>query len=598
MHIIGTSGHVDHGKTALIEALTGINADRLPEERRRGMTIDLGFAHFAGENGEPVGVIDVPGHERFIRNMVAGAWSLSCAVLVVAGTEGWMQQTEDHARVLAAMGIPEIVCALTKVDLIEEDMREIVSELAQEELTRVFGRIIPVIPVSSVTGEGIGELRSHLLTVLKGVRRKEKLSSPFIHIDRVFSVKGAGTVITGSLAGGPLNEGDVLTILPGRIETKIRGIQSYYSTVQTAFPVSRVACNLQGLRKEEVSRGCIATVRPGDFWVENEFVIQIEALDEDNAAIRNHMEIEMACGTGHYIGRIHFLRTEGFARIVLEEEVAVSWLDTCLFIRRGGHHILGKGKFLWAGEIDRHLRIRLAQILAAYPAPQVITEEAILRFLMKEWHTARRGGEKKALKRFIAEQQLSARLIQDTWILEERLLKEVEKLNALCSRPGGVSRAEYLQVSGLPHDVGEYLIERGLNMYEITGREQVLLSPEQLGGDYALSPLAQRIMSLLTQRDDRGLQLKEITEAGAKRELRNLVRIGKVVALEGDVYFTRERFDQLSALILEGLEKGTVFAISDAKDRTGLSRRYMLPLLNRMEANGLVERSGDNRVVL
>ena len=174
MHIIGTSGHVDHGKTALIQALTGINADRLPEEKKRGMTIDLGFAHFEGTGGETVGVIDVPGHERFIRNMVAGAWSLSCAVLVVAANEGWMQQTEDHARVLEAMGTERLICGLTKSDLVEKSTLPSVMEEVRTNLYRVFQKEITIIPVSSLTGEGIEDLKSEILTILQTIPQKEE----------------------------------------------------------------------------------------------------------------------------------------------------------------------------------------------------------------------------------------------------------------------------------------------------------------------------------------------------------------------------------------------------------------------------------------
>ena len=205
-HIIGTSGHVDHGKTALIKALTGINADRLPEEKKRGMTIDLGFAHFQGEEGETVGVIDVPGHERFIRNMVAGAWSLSCAVLVVAGNEGWMQQTEDHARVLEAMGIENIICALTKIDIMEGKNLEPMSHEIRLNLSRIFEKKIEVVPLSSHTGEGIETLRRRILDILKNIPQKGS-GSAYIHIDRAFTVKGSGTVITGSLSGGEICEG-------------------------------------------------------------------------------------------------------------------------------------------------------------------------------------------------------------------------------------------------------------------------------------------------------------------------------------------------------------------------------------------------------
>lgn len=597
MHVIGTAGHVDHGKTALIEALTGINADRLPEEKERGMTIDLGFAHFEGTQGDPVGVIDVPGHERFIRNMVAGAWSLSCAILVIDGSEGWMQQTEDHARVLEVMGIPEIVCAVTKIDIVEKDFLDYVIGLTGENLLRIFNREVSIIPVSSVTGEGIDKLRARILERLKSISHHESGKSGFIHIDRVFSIRGAGTVITGSLAGGELSEGDELTILPTGRTTRIRGIQSYYHSIQRAIPVSRVACNLQGIKTEEISRGCIAAVDPDVFQIEKEFIIQWKELNEGRKSIKNHMELELACGTGHYIGVIHFLRADGFARIVLNELVPVAWGDPCLFIQQGGHRILGKGRFIWAGKTDRHFRSRLSEILARYPVPGSINSDSVLRFMLQEWITCSTNTEAKAIKHFARTEGLKIRSIKDTPILEERLLEEADKLDRLCSKPGGIDKAEFLQSGELPREIKEYLINRGLTTYSIVQIGQILLSPEQMGDDFGLSPTAKKILEMLEEHRDRGLQLKEIIEPEVRKEMRNLVRIKRVVALEGEIYFSHNRFDALVRDILGDLSPGTSFSIPEAKEKTGLTRRYMIPLLNKMEENGMVKRDGDRRIV-
>jgi selenocysteine-specific elongation factor len=597
LHIIGAAGHVDHGKPALIGALRGIYADRKKEKKSRGMTIDLGFAHFEGPGGSPVGVIDVPGHERFIRNMVAGAWGLSCAVLVIAGDEGWMQQTEDHARVLEAMGIEEIVCAITKKDVVEEDILEYVAEIAQENLDRIFHKKISIIPVSSVTGDGIDKLRTVIFERLRALPEKQFDGSGFIHIDRVFTIKGSGTVVTGSLSGGELSEGDEITILPQGTKTRIRGIQSYYSTIETAQPVSRVACNVQGIKKEEISRGCIAVKNPQQFRTEKEFIIQWEELDKTRKTIKNHMEVELACGTGHYIGTIHFLKASGFARIVLNGPISVSWFDPFLLIRRGGHHILGKGRFIWAGETDRHFRIHLSSILEKYPVPGSISEEPVLRFMLTGWITVKSDSEKRAVETFVEIEGLKTRLVGGSLILEERLQKESKDLTDLASRPGGVSRAEYLQSSDLPAALKEFLIEEGLKTKDIVAKDHILISPDQLEGEAALSPLAKRLLDMLGKYDKKGVQLKDISEPGAKTELRNLARTGKVVALEGDIYFSTDSFDVLAHSILEGLSSGSSFSIPEAKEKTGLSRRYIIPLLNKMEERGMVKREGDNRVV-
>jgi selenocysteine-specific elongation factor len=595
MHIIGTSGHVDHGKTALIEALTGINTDRLPEEKKRGMTIDLGFAHFEGDGGEAVGVVDVPGHERFIRNMVAGAWSLSCAVLVVAGNEGWMQQTEDHARVLEAMGTGRIICALTKLDIIERASLDAVIQDLGRNLFRLFGKEIEILPVSSYTGEGIETLRRRILEILKTIPPRVEGRSGYIHIDRAFTVKGSGTVITGSLSGGEISAGDELTILPGGRKTKIRGIQSYHSSVVTAAPVSRVACNLQGIGKEEISRGFIAARDPDDFKIAGEFIVLWESMD--GMTIRNHRELEIACGTGHYTGIIHFLRAEGFARIVLNKSVPVNWLGPCLFIQQGGSRILGKGRFIWAGATDRHFRIHLSSVLERYKIGEAIREEAVLRFLLQDWFAFSTEAENKSLEEFCSSEGIGFRTIGSTIVEEQRFRKEEKTLKDLYARPGGLSRAEVLHSRDIPAEVKEFLIQEGLRKNEVLLQGNILISPEQLEERSKLSPLGKKILKLLSRKKNSGLQLKEISDPGARTELRNLALAGKVVPLEDDIYFSAGYFSRLTTILLEGLEPGSTFTIPEAKEKTGLSRRYIIPVLNKMEDMGMVRRQDARRVV-
>ncbi len=598
MHIIGTAGHVDHGKTSLIEALTGINADRLPEEKKRGMTIDLGFAHFKGNNGEPIGVIDVPGHERFIRNMAAGAWSLSCAVIVIAGNEGWMQQTEDHARVLEAMGINSIICALTKTDITEKNTLPAVKKQISENLWKIFKKDIEILPVSSITGEGMEELKKSILGILNTVTEEKIQDSAYINIDRVFTVKGTGTIVTGSLSGDKLSEGDELTILPGGQKTRVRGIQSYYSAVKTAYPVSRVACNLHGIKKENIKRGYSAVKNKADFYSEKEFIIKWEESDSLKKSIKNHMELEIACGTGHYTGRIHFLKTKGYARIVLNEEAAVSWLSPCIFIQQGGHRILGKGCFIWPGKTDKKFRIKLSETIKKYPVPDSVSEEAVLKIILYEWYKTKTEKEKNSVKDFASLENFKIIEIKDTIITEERFKKESNKLLKLCKRQGGISLVEYNNSGDLPLDIKEFLIDKGLKENIFIQKNQLLISTDQLEKQTELSPLGKKILQLMSRQKNKGLQLKEIKEQGAKTELRHLVRMEKIVALEDEIYFSTPYFNKLVSIILESFDPGVDFSIPQAKEKTGLSRRYVIPLLNKMEHMGMLKRAGNNRVVL
>lgn len=599
-YIIGTAGHVDHGKTALIHALTGIDADTLPEEKKRGMTIDLGFAHFTADNGETIGIIDVPGHERFIRNMVAGAWSLSLAMLVVASDEGWMQQTEDHARVLIAMGIEEILCVMTKTDLVDGPVQSVSIEETGKHLQGLFGEKIDIMSVSSHTGEGIEELRSSLVYRLNRSksRRLRDTGSPYIHIDRAFSVKGSGTVVTGSLAGAKLREGDELTILPPGIRTRVRGIQAYHSLVKEAEPVSRVACNLHGIKKEELKRGYIAALNPDDFWTGREFILQWKVLDETRKGIRNHMELELACGTGHYTGRIHFLKTPGYARVVLNETLSTNWLDSSLFISQGGHHILAKGRFIWDGPCDYRFRKKLDEVLSRYPVGKSVKNHATLRLLLAGWVCIEKSTEKDILKKFSKTESYALRFTASCAITEDLFQKEIGQLIRHASQSGGISRAEYSQTLKFPVELSELLINEALKSGSIITKEQLLITPDQLGAKAPLSPLGRTLIHMMNVRHNKGLQFKEIKLAGARKELRDLIRMGRVLALQEDIFYSIETFNRLSEQILEGRATGELFSIPEAKERTELSRRYIIPLLNKMEEKGLVKRFGDKRMVL
>lgn len=250
--IIGTAGHVDHGKTALIKALTGIETDRIKEEKKRGITIELGFAYLDLPDGEKAGIIDVPGHEKFVKNMLAGAGGIDLALLVVAADEGFMPQTREHLGILSLLNISEGIIVVTKKDLVDEDWLEIVCDEIREEVKGTFLENAQMIPVSSYTGEGIEELRQAIFALIDKNSQIKKLDiPPRIPVDRIFSVEGFGTVITGTLIEGTLKVGDPVTVYPSRLETRVRNLQVHSHDVQEAYAGQRVAVNLAGLKKTQ-----------------------------------------------------------------------------------------------------------------------------------------------------------------------------------------------------------------------------------------------------------------------------------------------------------------------------------------------------------
>jgi selenocysteine-specific elongation factor len=257
MFVLGTAGHIDHGKTALIYALTSIDTDRLPEEKERGMTIDLGFAWMKLPSGEKIGIVDVPGHENLIKNMIAGATGIDAVILVIDANEGWMPQTEEHFQIIDLLNIKYGIIALTKVDLVDQNRLNVVEKEIKERLKNTNFFNAPLIKVSSLKNIGIEQIKSAIQNLIAKIKPKRDIGKPRISIDRVFKVKGSGTVITGTLLGGTLHTGMEVTIFPSYRKTRIRNLQSYKEKVESAFPGSRVALNLVGIEKSELHRGDI-----------------------------------------------------------------------------------------------------------------------------------------------------------------------------------------------------------------------------------------------------------------------------------------------------------------------------------------------------
>ena len=256
--IIGTAGHIDHGKTTLIKALTGRNTDRWEEEQRRGITIDLGFTYFDLPNGDRAGIIDVPGHERFINNMVAGVVGMDLVMLVIAADEGIMPQTREHMDILGELGIEKSIIVLNKCDLVDEEWLELVEEEIRDELKGTFLEFAPVVKVSAATGEGLSKLVNMIQKMTENeVTEKDIHTIPRLPIDRVFTMSGFGTIITGTLLAGTIRREDTLCMYPNGKECKIRSIQVHGESVDVCYAGQRVAINLSNIKKSEIHRGCV-----------------------------------------------------------------------------------------------------------------------------------------------------------------------------------------------------------------------------------------------------------------------------------------------------------------------------------------------------
>lgn len=328
--IIGTAGHIDHGKTTLIKALTGRNTDRWEEEQRRGITIDLGFTYFDLKNGDRVGIIDVPGHERFINNMVAGVVGMDLVMLVVAADEGIMPQTREHMDILGELGIEKSVLVLNKCDLVEEDWLELVKEEIKEELEGTFLEQAPIVEVSAATGQGIPELIEVIerLTA-EEVVEKDVNTIPRLPIDRVFSLSGFGTIITGTLLAGTISKEDNLQVYPIGKECKIRNIQVHGQDVEKCYAGQRVAINLSNVKKSELRRGCVLAP-PNNMKNTMLLDVKLNVLPSSMRVLTNHTRLHLFTGTSEILCRAVLLDKEeigpgesGFVQLRLEEEIAL-----------------------------------------------------------------------------------------------------------------------------------------------------------------------------------------------------------------------------------------------------------------------------------
>ena len=328
--IVGTAGHIDHGKTTLIKALTGRNTDRWEEEQRRGITIDLGFTYFDLKNGDRVGIIDVPGHEKFINNMVAGVVGMDLVLLVVAADEGIMPQTREHMDILGLLGIKKSILVINKCDMVDEEWLELVEEEIQEELEGTFLEGAPVVKVSAATGQGLDELTDTIQQLMSDeVVAKDTQTIPRLPIDRAFTLSGFGTIITGTLISGTITREDVLEMYPIGKECKIRNIQVHGQNQDKCYAGQRVAINLSNMKKKEIRRGCV--LAPKNSMKNTDLLdVKLKVLEDSMRILTNHERLHLYTGTSEILCRAVLLDKEqigpgeeGLVQLRLEEEIAV-----------------------------------------------------------------------------------------------------------------------------------------------------------------------------------------------------------------------------------------------------------------------------------
>jgi selenocysteine-specific elongation factor len=578
--LIGTAGHVDHGKSTLIEALTGRDPDRWEEEKRRGLTIDLGFA-WTTLGAEEVSFVDVPGHERYLKNMLAGIEPIDIALFVVAADEGWMPQSEEHLAVLDLLGIETGVVALTKVDAVDEETVELATIEVSEQIANTGLASAEIVPVSARTGFGINHLKralSHLVTgvVVEGDR-------PRLWIDRAFSVSGAGTVVTGTLVEGPISVGDTVEILPAGTTTRVRALQSHETEIDAARPGRRIALNLSGIDRSDVPRGSMLGL-PGHWHPTNRFTARLRVaryLDELPARGAFHLHF----GSGAY--PVMIKRREG--------EYVLLQLPTRLAMRSGDRFILREAgrKLVVAGGIvvdpsPGAPARALADALRIDPTAdrdQVATDLLSVRGADHPARLAAHSGGGQPLDAIQVDEIVVTRKRFDD--LRQQVEKAVTEYHTSHPLRAGVPSATLSTLLDISPDLVDRLVEES----------QVL---SRTGPDVASSEHRQELDAGMKERWEAAeirlradLAVPNADDLGLGPELLHLlVRMGKLVRVSDDLVFLPEQVDDI---VRHLQDLGSGFTVAEFRDHTGLSRKYAVPLLEWSDKRGLTLRRGDQR---
>ena len=626
--LIGTAGHIDHGKTRLVGKLTGINTDRLPEEQARGISIDLGFAHFE-QNGIQFGVVDVPGHERFVKNMVAGATGVNLAMLVIAADDSVMPQTREHLEIMELLGIPAGLVALTKIDLVDRDFVELVAADIADLTRGTFLEGCPIVPVSSQTGEGLDELRAALAKLANEVVIPEALPLFRMPIDRVFSVAGHGTVVTGSVASGSVRAGETLEMLPEQREVRVRGVQHHGSQADDASARQRTAINLAGVKTDEVERGK-ELASPGFLLPTRRVLVELKHLSSSPLLLKDRQVFNLHLGTREVLARINLKGTplppgeRGFAELRTKEPIVAAHgqrfilrrispsvtiaggrvLDPCLPIGKRIKDLVSLGaKWSSTSDVGR-LSALIAQKDSIDDSPLEAARRAGIappryRQLLDELRTSgqliRLGTAERGL--LVHKDRLAA--------LSASVMKTIREVLAKHQPRRALPRELFL--SGCREITHAALLDAVFNHLLVKG-ELVKVGPH-------IGPADAQVKLTKNQQAARAKLLEEITAAGltppTTKELATTVsqkldqiepllhvscEDGLLVKVAEDLYFATEAIERARQLCADFLGKNGPASMAQLRDAWNVSRKFSVPLCEFFDASGLTIRNGDLRI--
>jgi selenocysteine-specific elongation factor len=626
--IVGTAGHIDHGKTALVKALTGIDADRLEEEKRRGITIDLGFAHMdlTGANSEPLhlGFVDVPGHERFVRNMLAGVGGIDLVLLVIAADESIKPQTREHFDILRLLGVRRGITVLTKSDAVDAETLDVVRLEVEEFLRGSFLETQPIVAVSPLTGAGLDELKRAIVAAVAEVTPRDSQALARLPIDRVFSMKGFGTVVTGTLISGTIRREEELEVFPTGRTVRVRGVQVHSQAADAAVAGQRTALNVAGASTEDLTRGM--TLAPaGMFSTTRRVDVRLSLLSSAPRALKSRTRVHFHSNTMETVAEIalHGVKqvapgSQAFARLKLPD--AALLLPGDRFILR---------------QFSPVVTIGGGVVLDAAPKPRMLEHESFLQILasggaeaMLVARIARRGHAGISMVRLIAEtgwsqNSLESRLAPTVkagrvlrigdflvdapamTVLQQQILSLVEAFHKKNSLVGGIAREELREQAKASSEVFAALLDR-------MGRDKKI----EVAGDLVRLPGHGVVM-----KDEEAESKKKIEEAFASAGLKVpalndviaglkvdksraqkivtlLLRDKVLVKISDELVFHRRALEELRRLLVAQKAKSPKMDVAKFKELTGVSRKYAIPLLEYLDREHVTRRVGDAREIL
>jgi len=629
--ILGTAGHIDHGKTSLVRVLTGVDTDRLPEEKARGITIELGFANMLLAGDIQLGIVDVPGHERFVRAMVAGVGGMDIVMLVIAADEGVMPQTREHLEICRLLGVRRGIVALTKRDMVDSDWLGLVTEEVRDFVAGSFLEEAPIVPVSSRTGEGTEQLKSELLKMAMGLDQKRS-EGPFrLPVDRGFTVAGFGTVVTGTLLSGQIRVGDEVELFPTGILTKIRGVQAHGSNADVGMAGQRLALNLQGVDKNQVSRGYVVAPR-GIYRATKDVDVEITYLKSAPRPLKHRSILSLHSATYEVAAQVILFNKEvlepgesAFVHLRLAHPVLLLNGDPFVLRTSSPSTTVGGGIILDPSPPRRRRRsVEALELLESMSLGDEaeMAERLVSASLLSGisfYELARRTGlSAKRLDMALSIPLSSGNVIQmvrDPKIflsrksfvdLCEKLLQELDTYLANNPLKEGISREELKTrlpsrsdqrffTPCLLHLEGEHNVIAERDLVKLPGRKGLVVAGN--------AEIQRNLMELLTRGGAEPPTLKELCDTLQMPEklvlehLNLLAREGRIVKIKSDMFYALEPIQAISQSLVEHLRAKGEITPPEFRELTGLSRKFMIPLLEYFDSLKITLRVGDKRML-